>query len=181
MKAIHKKLFELKKLTGRVVKNKENPFHKSNYADLNSVIDATEPAFEQLGLLYIDRLTEESLISQLIDIDTGESIESRTALLLPKQDMQALGSAITYARRFARLTICGLMAVDDDGSMASGLSFAKPRQIKEINELILYTKTDTNKFLQVFHVDSIKNLREDAAVQAIKTLNIKKEKMGESK
>jgi len=176
MKNVYEKLFEFRKLTGKVVKSANNPFFKTKYADLNSVIEATDPALEEVGLVYIDRVDNLTLISELIDVDSGESIINNTPLLLSKQDMQQLGSAITYARRYARLSMLGLQAVDEDGAMASGTVFARPKQIKEINELILATKTDTVKFLQFFHVDAIKNLTEQAAIQAIKTLTLKKEK-----
>ena len=104
MKEVYKKLFELKKLTGKVVKGASNPFFKTKYTDLNSVIDATEPALEELGLLYMDRVSNMTLISEIIDIESGETLMTETPLLLGKQDMQQLGSAITYARRYARMT-----------------------------------------------------------------------------
>jgi len=176
MNNVYKKLFELKKLTGKVVKGASNPFFKTKYSDLNSVIDATESALEEVGLLYLDRVEGLELISDIIDIESGEVITTKTPLLLAKQDMQQLGSAITYARRYARMTTLGLQSVDDDGGVASGTVFIRPKQIKEINELILATKTDTVKFLQYFHTDAVKNLTEQAAIQAIKTLTLKKEK-----
>ena len=176
MNNVYKKLFEFRKLTGKVVKGANNPFFKTKYADLNSVLEATDEALEEVGLMWIDRVEGEVLVSELIDYDTGEAIRSETKLLLSKQDMQQLGSAITYARRYARISMLGLQVVDEDGNVTSGNVFIKPKAIKEINELILKTKTDTVKFLQYFHVDAVKNLTEQASVQAIKTLRLKLEK-----
>ena len=176
MKAVYEKLFEFRKLTGKVVKSANNPFFKSKYADLNSVIEATDPALEEVGLIYIDRVDGDKLVSELIDPESGEIITNVTPLILGKQDMQQLGSALSYARRYARLTLLGLQTVDDDGGVASGTVFVKPKTIKEINELILKTKTDSTKFLQYFHVDAVKNLTEQAGIQALKTLNLKLEK-----
>ncbi len=176
MKEVYKKLFEFRKLTGKVVKSANNPFFKNKYSDLNSVIEATDSALEEVGLIWIDRVNGMSLESDIVDVDSGEVITLVTPLLLPKQDMQSLGSAITYARRYNRMTACGLQAVDEDGNIASGSVFAKPKQIKEINELVLKTKTDTAKFLTYFHVGSVKDLTEQAAIQAIKTLQLKLDK-----
>lgn len=178
MKNVYAKLFEFRKLTGKVVKSSNNPFFKTKYSDLNSVIEATDPALEEVGLLWIDRVNDMTLESDIVDADSGEVITLKTPLILSKQDMQQLGSAITYARRYNRMTACGLQAVDEDGNTASGNVFAKPKQIKEINELILKTRTDTAKFLQYFHVDAVKNLTEQAATQAIKTLQLKLDKDG---
>ena len=116
------------------------------------------------------------LISEIVDPDSGETIKAETPLLLQKQDMQQLGSAISYARRYARMALMGLQSVDEDGAIASGTVFIKPKQIKEINELLLQTKSDATKFLSYFGVPSVKDLTEQAAIQAIKTLNLKLEK-----
>ena len=174
-KNVHNKLFEFRKLSGKVVKSANNPFFKTKYSDLNSVIEATDPALEEVGLVYLDRVDGMNLISEIIDIESGESIKNITPLLLNKNDMQQLGSAITYARRYARMAMCGLQAIDDDGGIASGKVFIKPKAIKEINELMLKTKSDAVKFLRVFHVASVKDLTEEASIQAIKTLRLKLE------
>ena len=143
---------------------------------LNSVIDATEDELNEAGLLWIDIIEDMSLKSKIIDIDSNEELIINTPLVLSKNDMQSLGSAISYARRYARLTTLGLKVVDDDGNEAAGKVFIKPAQIKEVNELILKTKTNTKDFLRYFGVPSVKDLTEQAAIQAIKTLNLKLEK-----
>ena len=150
MKNVYKKLFEFRKLTGKIVKDANNPFFKTKYADLNSVLEATDPALEEVGLIWIDRPTDMTLESDIVDVESGESLTLKAPLLLGKQDMQQYGSALTYARRYNRLSALGLQVIDDDGAQASGTVFAKPKQIKEINELILKTKSDATKFLQYF-------------------------------
>lgn len=178
MNNVYKKLFEFRKITSKIVKSANNPFFKTKYADLNSVIEATDPALEEVGLLWIDKVNELTLVSDIVDVESGECLTLTAPLLLAKQDMQQLGSAITYARRYNRLAALGLQVVDEDGNVSSGNVFVKPKAIKEINELLLKTKTDTTKFLQYFHVDSVKNLTEQAGVQAIKTLTLKLDKDG---
>jgi hypothetical protein len=51
---------------------------------------------------------------------------------MTKQDMQQLGSAVTYARRYQLVSLLGLEAEDDDGNYASGKTNAtsKPTQTK---------------------------------------------------
>ncbi len=176
MKSLFEKIKEFRKLTGKVVKGKENPFLKSKYADLNSVIEATDPALEEVGLIYLDRVVGMELHASLIDPDTAEETTATIPLILVKQDMQSLGSAITYARRYARMALFGLQAVDDDGSAAVSQHFITPKQIKEITKLMMETGTDANKFLSHYRVSAIKDMLEPAAVNAIATLKIKKEK-----
>lgn len=176
MKNVYKKLFEFRKLTGKVVKGKDNPFHKTKYADLNSVIEATDPALEECGLVWIDRPNELTLESYLVDVESGESMTFVCPLLLMKQDMQQLGSGITYARRYNRLSALGMQTVDDDGNQTGGLVFVRPAQIKKINELILKTKVEVSKLLPHYHVSAIKDLTEAKASDLIKTLELRLEK-----
>jgi len=176
MKNLYKKMAEIRGLIGKVTKNQENKFLKNSYADLNAVLEVIDPALEEVGLIFVDRIEEEVSIHELIDIESGEMISSKLKLFMAKQDPQSYGAAQTYNRRYARLAMLNLEQADDDGNQASGKVYATPKQIREINELILATKSDAIKFLQYFHVDAVKNLSKDAAIQAIKTLQLKAEK-----
>jgi hypothetical protein len=46
---------------------------------------------------------------------SGEWIESTVALLLQRQDMQGLGSATTYAKRYALASMVGAVTEEGDG------------------------------------------------------------------
>ena len=181
MTELYKKLAKVRDYNTRITKSKDNPFFKSKYADLNSVIEVTDEILEEVGLIYLDFIRDNKLISAIIDPDTGKEIVSETPLLLVKQDMQQLGGAITYARRFARMAMFGLQAVDDDGSAASGQKFITPKQIKEITNLLLETQTEADAFLKHYRVEAVKDMLEPAAANAIATLKIKKKKMEEAK
>ena len=87
MKNVYEKLFEFRKLTGKVAKESNNPFFKSKYADLNSVIDATDFALEEVGLVYIDRVDNMNLISEIVDYESGASLKNITPHILTKNDM----------------------------------------------------------------------------------------------
>ena len=63
---------------------------------------------------------------------TGESFSSKVYLVLDKQNMQGLGSAITYARRYGLLGMANLEAEDDDGNEASKPSTKIPDNKKPI-------------------------------------------------
>ena len=100
MNNVYKKLFEFRKITSKIVKGANNPFFKTKYADLNSVIEATDPALEEVGLLWIDRPCNMTLESDIVDVESGEKITLIAPLLLNKQDMQQYGSGLTYGRRY---------------------------------------------------------------------------------
>ena len=178
MKNVYEKLFEFRKLTGKVAKGSSNPFFKSKYADLNSVIDATDPALEEVGLVYVDRVEGMNLVSEVWDFDSGEFIQATIQLILTKQDMQQLGGAITYARRYNRMALLGLQAVDDDGNHVSGrntkpMARATQDQILSIQELITKTGTDTQTLLGYYKVKTINELSQPNATHAITALTKK--------
>jgi hypothetical protein len=56
----------------------------------------------------------QDLITRLIDPESGEFIESRFPMELAGLTWHQVGSAITYARRYAILALLGLAAEDDD-------------------------------------------------------------------
>tara|TARA_R110002126_G_scaffold6532_2_gene33667 strand:- start:1444 stop:2196 length:753 start_codon:yes stop_codon:yes gene_type:complete len=106
---------------GGAVKGSSNPFFKSNYADLNSVILELKPIFVRHGFAVIQLPVSDENgvgVSTRIQHTSGEYIEQSFTLPLAKNDPQAAGSAITYAKRYS-LKALGLMPdLDDDGEAA---------------------------------------------------------------
>jgi len=100
-----------------VAKSSSNPFFKSKYADINSVIEAIKEALNKNGLAFSQHPVsgDKSVgVSTRIMHESGEWIEEEFVMPLMKPDPQASGSTITYARRYALQAMCGLQAVDAD-------------------------------------------------------------------
>jgi len=98
-----------------------NPFFKSKYSDLSSVMEAISKPFADNGLSFVqspgfdgERITVET---RLIHI-SGEWIEGCCVLPPTKNDAQGYGSAITYAKRYGIQAMAGVPSVDDDGNAA---------------------------------------------------------------
>jgi hypothetical protein len=112
------------------VKDSANPFFKSKYADLASVVEAIRVAFASNGLSYIQTVDpsdkDEVRVETTILHSSGEWI-SCGVLSLPvsKSDAQGYGSALTYARRYSLSAATGVAPEDDDGNLASS---AKPKK-----------------------------------------------------
>lgn len=104
-------------------KGANNPFFKSSYADLNSVVDAVRIPFCENGLSYSQfPINQDNKVGveTILMHESGEWISDILLLPMVKQDPQAAGSAITYARRYALQAIAGIPAEDDDGNKATG-------------------------------------------------------------
>lgn len=112
---------------GNVSKGKENTFFHSNYADLAAVKAEAQPFLTKHGLavvqapgyLVVGDKIYDTLLTKVVHAKSGE-VEQSTLVLKPvKQDPQAQGSAITYARRYAFMALLGLVADDDDDGNAA--------------------------------------------------------------
>ena len=103
------------------VKDAKNPFFKSNYADLHSVIACAKAPLSENGLAVIQ--TTGMIDAQLCLVTTlahksGQWIKAVMPVMLQKQDAQSMGSALTYLRRYSYQAICGISAMDDDAESA---------------------------------------------------------------
>lgn len=114
---------------GKAVKKTDNPYHDSKYADLETVLDAVTGVFNDNGfaLMQVGGADETGkfVLTKLIHT-SGTSFESKVYLIdqIPDKknktcwplDMQQMGSAITYAKRFGVQALTGLATEDDDGN-----------------------------------------------------------------
>ena len=104
-------------------KSANNPHFKSKYADLTSVIEAIKPALAAHGLFFTQcpqTCDGGVTIETTLHHESGQSI-ALGSLFMPanRNDAQAYGSALTYARRYALVTAFGVPTEDDDGNAAS--------------------------------------------------------------
>ena len=108
---------------GGALKDSANPFFKSKYADLESVWSACRQALTANGLSVVQGTdgTDVSVgVSTRLIHTSGQWIES-TVWMTPKDGSpQAVGSAITYARRYGLAAMVGIYQTDDDGEAAHG-------------------------------------------------------------
>ena len=119
------------------IKDTNNTFFKSKYADLASCWDACREPLAANGLSVVQMPcndTPDSVALETILMHTsGQWISSVFSMPVSKHDAQAVGSAITYARRYALAAVVGIAPEDDDGNLASGKSeTAKPAYSKPV-------------------------------------------------
>ena len=121
--SIYNKLYKVQKEIGAISKDSTNPFYKSKYFDINSLIKQLTPILEKHNLLLLQPIEDDKQYSRIIDLDGG-MVES--SLALPTDlDAQKIGGAITYYRRYTLVALLGLQAEDDDGNLASGKTMPK--------------------------------------------------------
>jgi len=103
------------------LKDSTNPFFKSKYADLESVIEAIRLPFATNGLSFIQGvLLESKVVATRIIHASGEWIETYYPLDCKEwTNPQSVGSAMTYAKRYGLQAAAGIPTVDDDGNSAA--------------------------------------------------------------
>lgn len=169
-------LFRLK--VDKIVKSTENPYFKKKYAALPEILEAIQTPLDESGLTFTQLPDGDMLTTLLIHSESGEFIQSSYAMHPIKQDPQSIGSAITYARRYALGAILSLNVVeDDDGNNASGKTDVKEQDKKPIqpnaaadNQLPWMNETQFNSAMK-----RIKEGEIDIVNKCKETMRIKRE------
>lgn len=105
-----------------------NPFFKSKYADLASVVKASRPflAKNGLGVSQFPRETSEgSVLHTRLCHSSGQWLESQMALKPLKADPQTLGSTLTYLKRYMYASLVGVVASDEDDDGETAMASAR--------------------------------------------------------
>lgn len=104
-------------------KNAQNPHLRNRYANLTAIVEAIRPALAAHGLAVIQGISTVdggvSVTTRLLH-ESGQWIESSLTMPVDKATAQAVGSAITYGRRYGLSALLGVTPdEDDDGHAAS--------------------------------------------------------------
>ena len=135
------------------VKDSVNPFFKSKYADLASVVEASRPSLIKYGLCVMQTTTasgdKNTLVTTLAHT-SGQWIKSEILINPVKNDPQGLGAAMTYLRRYSYAAMVGVVTEDDDGETAVGRGQATERKQEQPkksyqNDYQNDSHNDTNK------------------------------------
>ncbi len=115
---MYKKLLAIQQEIGAIKKDATNPFYKSKYFDINSLLEQVKPILNKHGVVLLQGLENGGINTQLIDSETGNKVGFFNPMPL-QSDPQKTGSMITYFRRYALQSLLALEAEDDDGNYAS--------------------------------------------------------------
>jgi hypothetical protein len=164
--SIHASFIAAQAEFGAAVKGAVNPHFKSRYADLSAVLEAVLPALNKhgLGLLYRVHDCDVGVRLEAVVVHTSGEELSSGILHLPvaKNDSQAVGSALSYGKRYLATGLFALQTADDDGnaataSMKTALDTLKayttvvaPKPVRyDISALEGDTMLAAEKFLQI--------------------------------
>ena len=119
-----KTLIKIQPLLKPAIRDKVNPYLKSKYADLSGVWDTCRDLLKENGLAVsqVCGINEYgSYLETILMHESGQWISGKYPLKPVKaDDPQAMGSAMTYARRYSLAAILGIVTEDDDAEVAMG-------------------------------------------------------------
>lgn len=124
---LYKSLSKAQAALKGATKDSSNPHFRSKYSDLESCWEACREALTSNGLCVSQHpvdVSKEGFIGleTILAHSSGQTLVSRFSVPLAKMDAQAVGSAITYMRRYALCAVVGISPTDDDGNAATAAS-----------------------------------------------------------
>lgn len=163
----------IKAQTELVNLGKDSKGYGYNYTSLDKMIEATKPTLQKHNLAILQMPIKDGLISRLIH-SSGEWIE--TVLegdmidLAKMNKYQVQGSQLTYFRRYAWASICGIASDDDLDANAPKEAtpvrkmeepvrqpqYINEAQLKKINTLMSVKKVDRDQLKAHYKISSFK-------------------------
>lgn len=148
------------------LKDANNPFFKSKYVPLENVVEAITESASKNGLSFTQFPSSDEdgnvTVGTLVMHSSGEWIEYDPIKMKPvKNDPQSIGSAITYAKRYALSAIFGITSdQDDDGNEATQ---TKKQQPKKVNDPVISVEK-ANYYLKEIAAISAEKGKEDGSI-----------------
>jgi hypothetical protein len=133
MKEITKALIKFHMEVGKIRKDADNPFFKSKYASLSNILDVVTPVLVQCDLNIMQMPTGDGNLRTILSHISGEVVECEFNMKITKNDPQSMGSAITYARRYAVGAILNLNIDEDDDANLASTPVVETQELKWLN------------------------------------------------
>mgnify|MGYP001382087169 FL=1 len=132
-----------------VVQDANNPFFKSDYASLKEVIDSVKKPLNSNGILLqqVAHDCDNGVCIETVFHGHGGSLSTgKVTIPASKQDPQAYGSALSYAKRYSLLMACGVATRKEDDDAEGAMQRSKPKVVKQQVDEAPESNTDQGNF-----------------------------------
>lgn len=127
MTKLYKKLSDIQKEGLVFIKSAENPYFKSKYLPLDELQRTLAPALEKHNLLVYHYSEDNTVITVVADVETGEMLESSFPIQAGL-DPQKVGSTISYAKRYNLGQLFNIITDEDDDGNATTEGKSKKKE-----------------------------------------------------
>ena len=189
-KAFDAAMSEAKKKMPAIKKNRRVAFEGKNggtktdyqHEDFAEIARTVNPILAEQGLSYrfrtaspVDGPVEVTcIISHRLGYSEENTLQGPRDVSGNKNNIQAIGSTVTYLQRYTLKAALGLAAEnDDDGKGSEGDTLITDEQRAQLSNKIEATGADTAKFCEYLRIDTLADLRQSAFAGAMKALDVK--------
>lgn len=120
--SLYEKLFKIQGTVEALTKDTKGYNYK--YFDINQMLEKLKPMLQEHKLLILQPIEDDRVYTRIIDLETGDKVESSIALTIGAKP-QDLGSEVTYYRRYTLQSLLSLQAEDDDAAKTKSSSYSK--------------------------------------------------------
>ena len=165
----------------------KNPFFKSNYADLTSVWRACKKSLTENGLSISQpsmMIDGQLCLVTILGHSSGEWIKGIYPINPVKNDPQAIGSAITYARRYGLSAIVGVCKEGEDDDAEAGMERKASISDDQLKLLIKSIGDDAEAkdiILKRFSAKAFNEIPKDSFATVMNWLETRKKESGNGK
>ena len=166
-------------------KNGYNPHFKSYFSTFEDLVVASRESLTREGLSicqYLDYCFDNDVTYYVTQLQhsSGEIIKGKSRILLKDPtDIQKLGSAISYLKRYAYSSMCGIATTDDDDD---GNTISMPtnellsdKQLAFVKQLLKGNEERESKICSFYNIKSIDQLLKKHVDEVIRRLSQTKE------
>ena len=152
---ISKAMAEFRKNVQQPKKDANNPFFKSKYTTLDAVVESIDKTATQYGLSFIQYPVNDEHgntgIATIVLHESGEYLEFEPSFMKPEKNTpQAIGSVLTYLRRYTLSAVFGIASEeDDDGNQASGSYNNQPKKQPQDKGKVALVQQNAKDFSEV--------------------------------
>lgn len=151
------------------------------YANFAAIAEAVKEPLAQHGLSYRFRTVQAERISVTCILSHRDGHSEENTLSGPpdktgiKNDIQAIGSTLTYLQRYSLIQALGIATTeDDDGKAAGGVGSITDEQADSLRALLNETKTNVDAFLRYFKAQSVADMPAAHYAEAVSMLEQKR-------
>jgi len=166
MKELLTALLSAKSELKPVFRDSKNNHRNYKYVSLDCILESITPVLSKHGLLLVQYVDDNNLVTDLFHCETGQKITSNFPLT-PNPDPQKVGSQITYYRRYQLSAMLGLIGTDTDDD-CSNYTETKPVETKPVE-----TKPVNLDYIAVTDYCKAFGIKRETLSSVLKDLNIK--------
>lgn len=158
--------------------------HNSNYAPYEEIEKQVRPIYTSFGFSIDYNSKSENGLFTFFGTLSHKDGHSKTAEIEltadksgSKNDIQAMGSSISYAKRYLLGMLLNVVTADDDND-GNNFEYINDNQVAELDKLIEETRSSEVNFLSVMKADYMGEIKKSDYKKAVNLLNSKAKKNG---